>query len=307
MRRLNLDQLQALNDVVQLGSFSAAAERRGLTQPAVSLQVRQLEERLGIRLVERGGKRVRATAAGLVLIERAKRIDEAVADALESVAEHRSGISGRVSLGTGATVCIYVLPPILKELRRAYPGLEIVVSTGNSPEILKALEENRIDAALVTMPVPGRSLRATPVLNDELVAVFPMAEAPMRASVTAAMLAERPVILYEAGGHARGVIDRWFKAGGRRCRPIMELGSVEAIKKLVEAGLGAAVLPRLAVADPSLTEGMAIRPLRPRVYRRLALVLRRDKHVDRGLGELVRAIGALAPSAGRGAGATARP
>ncbi|MBV9521711.1 MAG: LysR family transcriptional regulator, partial [Alphaproteobacteria bacterium] len=116
MRDLNLRHLQAFTDVVELGSFSAAAERLNLTQPAVSLQLRQLESRLGVRLIERIGPRATPTVAGSALLDHVHRIEAAVADALDAMAHHRAETIGRVRLGTGATACIYLLPPLLRRL-----------------------------------------------------------------------------------------------------------------------------------------------------------------------------------------------
>src|SRR5271156_1820858 len=106
MRALNLDQLAAFAAVVELGSFSAAAARLNLTQPAISFQIRQLERRLGLRLVERIGRRARPTAAGLDLLPHIRQIDAAVAGAIKAMTYHTQGIAGRVRLGTGATACI---------------------------------------------------------------------------------------------------------------------------------------------------------------------------------------------------------
>jgi DNA-binding transcriptional LysR family regulator len=184
------------------------------------------------------------------------------------------------------------LPPVLRALRQKFPALEIVVSTGNSPDIVAALERNSIDVALVTLPAPGRSLQAVWTRDDEMVAIFPPAAAPLPARVTAAFLAERPLVLYEAGGHARRVIDDWFLRAGVAAKPVMELGSVEAIKKLVGAGMGCAVLPRLALAERG--DKLLSRVLSPRLHRKLALVLRRDKQLDRGLRAFIKTLAALA-------------
>lgn len=289
MRRLSLDHLQTFADVVELGSFSAAARRLNLTQPAVSLQIKQLEGRLGVRLIERVGRRAHATAAGRDLLGHVHEVDAAVAGALAAVADHREGGSGRLRLGTGATACIYLLPPVLRALRQKFPALEIVVSTGNSPDIVAALEANTIDVALVTLPAPGRSLQSVWTRDDEMVAIFAAGTAPLPARITAEFLSSRPLVLYEAGGHARRVIDDWFTRAGVAVKPVMELGSVEAIKKLVGAGMGCAVLPQLALAERS-GEKLIARPLSPRLHRKLALVLRRDKQLDRGLRAFVKTL-----------------
>lgn len=293
MRGLNPDQLAAFATVVELGSFSAAAARLNLTQPAVSFQIRQLERRLGVALLERIGRRAQPTAAGRELLPHIRRIDESVAAALEAVGHHSRGVAGRVRLGTGATACIYLLPPVLRELRRRFPSLEIVVRTGNTPDILKALEENGLDVALVTLPASGRMFEAEPLIDDEIVAVFAAGtEAP--GPLTAPALAAMPVVLYEPGGNARRVIDDWVHAAGVSLKPVMELGSIEAIKQLIAASLGCGLLPRLAVAGETISGWLAIRSLSPLLYRRIGLVLRRDKRPDRALKEVIAAIRGLA-------------
>lgn len=288
MRGLNLDQLEAFAAVAELGSFSAAAARLNLSQPAVSFQIRQLERRFGARLVERVGRRAQPTAAGRELLPHIRRIEATVAGAVEAMAGHAQGVAGRVRIGTGATACIYLLPPILSELRRRFPLLEIVVRTGNSPDILRALEDNALDAALVTLPAPGRMFDVEKLIDDEIVAVFPPGFAAPRA-VSPAALAELPVLLYEPGGNARRVIDDWFREAGIALKPVMELGSIEAIKQLVAAGLGCGLLPRLAAGEGPL----AAHSLAPPLYREIGLVVRRDKIPDRGLRELMRALQGL--------------
>ncbi|BBK32740.1 DNA-binding transcriptional LysR family regulator [Stella humosa] len=293
MRSLNPDQLEAFVQVVRLGSFSAAAARLNLTQPAISLQLRQLEQRLGVRLIERVGRRATATAAGLELMGHAARIEAALLAAGEAMASHAKGEVGRVRIGTGATACIYLLPPVLAGLRQRLPALEIVVTTGNTPEILRAVEDNLLDAALVTLPAPGRMFQVRPIVEDPFVAIFPAGE-ELPARATPGLLSARPLVLFEPGARTRSLVDAWFLAGGLPARPMMELGSVEAIKEMVGAGLGCSVLPGMAMAagHPRL----AWRPLSPRLARSLALVMRQDKPLSRGLRETVAALVRLGES-----------
>ena len=292
MRGLNLDHLRTFASVIELGGFSAAAQRLNLTQPAVSLQIRQLEQRLGVRLVERIGRRATATAAGQDLLDHVQRIEAAVAGAVDAMAYHATGTVGRVRIGTGGTACIYLLPPILRDLRQRHPTLEIVVSTGNTPDMLKAIEANSIDVGLVTLPAAGRTLQVTPVLDDEFVAIFPTGDTPPK-TVTAAALAERSVVLYEPGANTRRLIDEWCLGGGALLKPVSELGSVEAIKELVAAGIGCGVLPRMALPAKEVAGKLIVRSLSPRLYRKLAIVLRRDKPLQRGLREVVDALSAV--------------
>jgi DNA-binding transcriptional LysR family regulator len=149
------------------------------------------------------------------------------------------------------------------------------------------------------LPAPGRMFAATPLVDDEIVAVFPDGMRPPD-PVTAAALAQLPVVLYEPGGNARRVIDDWFRDAGVSLKRVMELGSIEAIKQLVGAGLGCGLLPRLA-ADGSRPAGVLMaRSLSPALYRRLGVVLRRDKKPDRGLREVLRRLSNLGHADGLG-------
>ncbi|HEY9270525.1 LysR family transcriptional regulator, partial [Achromobacter sp.] len=249
MRGLNLDHLRTFAQVIELGSFSAAAERGGVTQPAVSLQIRQLERRFGLKLVERIGRRAGPTAAGLELLEHVRVIDTALAQAELAMTAHASQVSGRVRLGTGATACTYLLPPILADLRRRFPALDVVASTGNTADMLRGLENNTLDIGLVTLPAPGRMFEVTPVLDDEFVAIFPARDpAAIPAAATPQALAQLPLVLFEPGARTRRLVDDWFEQAGLAAKPVMELGSTEAMKEIVAAGLGCAILPRLAVS-----------------------------------------------------------
>jgi DNA-binding transcriptional LysR family regulator len=281
MQRLNLDQLGTFVKVVETGSFSAAAEKLGLTQPAVSLQIRQLEKRLGATLIERVGRKTKPTGAGLELLGHADRIDAAVGSAIESVARHAADVVGPVHLGTDTTISIYLLPPVLGALRQRYPNLEIAVTTGNAAGIVKAVEENRIDLALATLPVSGRAFEVTPVLDDAFVAIAPR-DMTLPQRLTAANLAKLPLIITETGSASRRIIDRWFVRGDATINPAMSLGSVEAIKAMVIAGLGCGIMPEMAVRDAARAEFL-VRPLSPHLKRTLGVVIRKDKRLSKGL------------------------
>lgn len=294
MRGLNLDHVKAFTEVARLGTFSAAAEQLNLTQPAISQQIAQLEKRLGVSLIERLGRRAMPTAAGLELIDHAAQIDGAVAAALERLSRHRSGEIGRVRLGTGATAAIYRLPPMLRRLRQRLPSLEITIATGNTSDVVKAVQDNALDVALVTLPAGGRNLEVTPLLDDEFVAVTARDGLELPARVTPQVMARLPMIMFEPGGQTRLVTDQWFFQGGVELKPNMALGSVEAIKRLVGVGLGCAILPAVALQEPGDRGRLVVRRLAPRLYRKLAIVVRRDKVLQRGLRETVRALHELA-------------
>jgi DNA-binding transcriptional LysR family regulator len=279
MRNLNLDQIEALREVVALGSFSAAAQRLNLTQPAISLQIKQLEARLGVRLVERVGKRAFATAAGSDLLVHGRRLFDEAAAALATARRHRGGIAGRVRIGAGATACIYILPAALRELTVNYPDLEIIVTTGNSDDIVHAVDDNALDLALVTLPVRGERIAVTALLDEPLVAVLPPASAAP-ARLGPADFAGLPLILYERGGTTGRIIEAWFARAGIAAKPVMELGSAEAIKRLVGVGLGRSILPEISVRAEAASGELGVRRLAPALIRTLGLVQRRDKPTE---------------------------
>ncbi|VVO08680.1 HTH-type transcriptional activator CmpR [Pseudomonas fluorescens] len=295
MHGLNLKHLHTFAQVIEHGSFSGAAERQGLTQPAVSLQIRQLETWLNLKLIERVGKRIKPTSAGNTLLEHIGRIDAVVEDALLDLSSHAQGVAGQISIGTGATACIHLLPPILQTLRRKFPALDVRVSTGNTDGILRAVEENRLDLALVTLPAAGRSLSISPLLEDEFVVIFSSEQADVPQCVTPQSLASMPLVVFEAGSSTRLLIDEWYLQAGLRVKPVMELGSIEAIKEMVAAGLGYSIVPAMSVASTHYRRGLRVEPLKPPLSRTLGIVLRQDKPLSKALRQVLAALQTLAP------------
>ncbi|MCW2485010.1 LysR family transcriptional regulator [Candidatus Symbiopectobacterium sp. NZEC127] len=296
MAQFNLDQLVTYKLVIQRGSFTSAATALGISQPAVSLQIRQLEQALHVRLIERTGRGVRPTAAGLALLDHCDHIENAVNAALHAVAQHQQDISGTVMLGTGATACIHLLPTLLCQLQKAYPRLSIGVRTGNTQHIVRAVEENSIDLGLVTLPVSGRSLSVTPVIKDEFVAIVQADSTGDIRTLTPKVFAEQPLIAFETGSHTRQLIDDWLHAEGKTTNPIMALGSIEAIKRMVSAGLGYSIVPSMSVMTPADKAGLSVYPLEPRLHRTLGIVMRQDKVINRSMAKVLEHIHTLADS-----------
>jgi DNA-binding transcriptional LysR family regulator len=275
---LNPAHLRTLQHVVRRGSFSRAADDLHLSQPAVSWHIRQLEERAGLPLVERVGKRAVATRAGEILLAHAERAFDEIEAARQALDGLRGVVAGRLRLGTGATASIHLLPTLFRRLHTAHPALELVVVTGNSAEMAAAVAANQLDLALVTLPVSARSLAVTPLTVDPLVAIAPAGrEWRRRSPLTARDLAGHPLILYERGGTIRRVIDDWFRRGKASPRVAMELGNAEAIKKLVGAGLGLSIASAMAVGAEVKAGALRAIPLHPPLARRLGVVRRRDK------------------------------
>ncbi len=298
---VNPVHVRTLRAVVRHGSFSRAAESLRLSQPAVSLHVHNLEREVGLPLLERMGKRAFPTRAGEVLLAHAGRAFAELEAAHQALQQLRGVISGRIRLGTGATASIYLLPSLLRRLRGRYPELELIVVTGNAPEITTAVADNDLDLAIVTLPVRSRQLAVSPFVEDELVAIAPAGASWRRVRTLAPdELARHPLILYERGGTIRRVVEEWFRRGGAVPRVAMELGNAEAIKKLVSVGLGLSVTSAVSVRAEVRTGNLVAIRLVPPLSRQLGVVRRRDKPPSPALDVFLSALDDLRASLARG-------
>lgn len=276
---INPVHVRTLQTIARSGGFSRAGEILHLSQPAISHHVRHLERVLGVPLLVRRGRRASPTEAGAVLLEHAGRAFKVLDEAREAIQRLRGRVAGRVTVGTGATASIYLLPALLRRLRTRHPDLELVVVTGNAGEIASAVSRGELDVGVVTLPIAvGRGLLVSPFYVDRLVAIAPPDRRwRRRAPMTAAELAREPVILYERGGTIRRVVDDWFRRGRATPRVAMELGNAEATKKLVGAGLGLSVVSEIAVKADARAGALNLIPLRPALHRRIGIVRRRER------------------------------
>ena len=275
---LQLAHVRTLEVVARHGSFSRAATELNLTQPAVSMQVSQLEQRLGLPLLERVGKRAFPTRAGEVLLAHAARAVAELEAGVAMVQRLRGLVAGRVRIGTSASISIYLLPPVLRRVRARHPEVELVVVTGNAPEIARAVVANTLDVGIVSLPVRERELTILPFYRDELVAIAPPeARWRRRRTIGAAELARETLILFEQGSTQRRVVDQWFRGAGVSPGQAMELGNTEAIKKLVGAGLGLSMGSWFAVRNDAQARRLVALRLIPRLVHQRGIILRKDK------------------------------
>lgn len=285
MRELNLDQLRTLVAITDLGTFSKAALALHLAQPTVSLHISELESRLGAALLVRGQKTVQPTSAGAVLVERARRLLRDADDAVDAIQRHVEGRVGRVRLGTSTGVVVYLLPQVLKAMELAHPGIDVEVSILGSSESMARLAQGTLDVGLVATPQPAqRGLVMSPWRSDPMMAFVPQGwvEGTGRKgkpkTATPQWLAERPLIFNDASTHLYRLTMAWFAEAGLTPRARIELNFTEAMKSLVAAGYGAAVVPLELMAgekvSPLLLPGVQVLPLRPALARHTAVVHR---------------------------------
>ncbi|MDA0747761.1 MAG: LysR family transcriptional regulator [bacterium] len=248
--RMDLSQLRGFLETAREKSFTRAAEKLFLTQPAVSLQIKALEEELGERLFERRGKQVLLTEAGRLLFVRAEEILEKTEQARQDLTALRELRTGRLCIGTSDTNCAYVLPPAVKAFRRVHPGVEIRLTDRMSPEVVRLVLEGGVDFGLATLPVSEPRVQASPLFLREDVAIchpeHPLARA---GRVSVADLGGHTMLALEQGSTSRGLMDRLFAEVGVVATVSMELGSIEVMKRFVEIGLGIALVPEVAVRE----------------------------------------------------------
>jgi len=277
MRELNLDRLRTLLTVADLGSFSAAAKALHLAPPTVTLHVAQLEARLGTRLLHRAPAGVTATSAGGVLIDKARRLLAEADDLLQTVQRQVASRGGRVRLGASTGALAHLLPQALEALAARHPQIEVQVAVVTSDEALARLAAGSLDVGLVALPQPAvRGLRVQPWRRDPVLAFIPAAWQPPR-QVTPAWLAARPLIANDRGTRLSRHTDQWFAAAGLRPQARIELNYNDAMKSLVAAGYGAALLPHEAGAPPPDAR-ITVRPLKPALSRALGIAHRARGH-----------------------------
>jgi DNA-binding transcriptional LysR family regulator len=273
MREINLDRLRTLLAVADLGSFAAAARALHLAPPTVTLHVAELESRLGARLLVRGRGPVAPTGVGQSLIDRARRLLAEADDALEAVRSQVLGRSGRVRVGASTGAIAHLLPQALQQVSQQHSGIDVQVAVLTSAETLSRLAAGTLDVGLVALPqAPVAGVHIRPWRRDPVRAFVP-ADWDAPRTLTPAWLAARPLILNDAGTRLSRLTSDWFARAGLQPRARIELNYNDAIKSLVAAGWGAALLPHEAgAAEPEVR--IAMRALKPALWRPLGLAYR---------------------------------
>ncbi|MBD2865316.1 MULTISPECIES: LysR family transcriptional regulator [Paenibacillus] len=276
----NMEWYRAFYEVAQTGSFSKAAERLFITQPAVSHSIKQLEFRLGGALFFRTSRGVKLTAEGEVLYKFVSQAHHFLENGEKKIAEMRNLMAGEVKIGAGDTLCRYYLLPHLDSFHRQYPELKIQVTNRTSRETIALLKEGRIDFGIVNLPMHSDDrqlhIRESMQLHDCFVAGRtgrPDPESPRSWDELAAL----PLLMLERGSSIRRYVDAFAESKGVRLQPEIELGSIELLVQFAGIGLGIACVIRefvgVELADGTLSEVRLADPLPPR---NVGLVTLRD-------------------------------
>ena len=284
-------RLQVFHSVARHLSFTKAAEALHMTQPAVTFQVRQLEEQFNTRLFDRTHNRISLTEAGERVYHYAKQIFELYARMEGEVRELTGEVSGVVILGASTTIAEYMLPSLLGAFKRKFPDVVIRLQVSNTDGIVAMVEDNAIDLGVVEGPVTNKSLAAEVFRIDKLVAVLPP-EHPLAGSdrVPVADVLKYPFIAREEGSGTREVTFDYLRGAGLEPADltlVMELGSPESIKGAIEAGMGISILSRSTIAKELRLGTLTGVDLEPPLERPFSFVHQKQKFRVRAIEELL--------------------
>ena len=246
---MELYQLRCFVAVIEEGGFNRATTRLHRTQPAISYQIKQLEDELGVPLIHRRSRGISATDAGRVLLQHAQEILELERRARDSLAQLGDGVSGEVRIGTVNSVGIYLLPDVLRAMRIKYPAARPTVLYRNSAEVMESLLADKIDLALVANPRPHRRLRQETILIEPVSLVCGRSH-PLhgRTSVRPADLKGLQFISLTPDSPTGELVRDYLHRMGVTVEPVVSTDNVETVKKMVEVGLGVALLPDMVTS-----------------------------------------------------------
>jgi len=256
---MEIRQLKAFLVIAETQTFTAGARRLNITQAAISMQIRQIEDELGIQLFTRTPRRVIITEAGEALLDRARRILNDHDGAVAEIAEIAGGQFGRLRIGTASgTFAMNQLPSIILQLQKSRPYADVTVHSGTSHELVERILNGEVDTAFVSLPVENLNITTETLFTDELVAIahpkHPMAN---ERQINATALANEDLILGEQGGNTRRMIDEFFANANVRPHIVMELARQEAINEMVENDLGVGMAGVKSVAR-SVADGKLV-------------------------------------------------
>lgn len=279
---MDFDQLHTFLEIVRLKSFSKAAQTCFRTQPAISAQVRQLEQELRADLFERFGSRISLTTAGKIFAEYAEQMLDLRRRLQDAVAELERNPRGELVIAANEATCIYVLPEVFAGYKKLFPAIQLQVDRSYGVRVVEAVMENTADFGVTQLPVQEKRLQAVPIYSDEIRLIVPGRHALAKCrAVSPAELAGHALLLPKSGT-TRTRLNAWLEPVEDELTVSMELDSTEMIKRFVMAGVGVSFLAESNCRDEVTAGKLAAIPLAPEpMVRRLALIYRKDKALSK--------------------------
>lgn len=281
MANLTLKQLRYFEALARLGHFGHAAEASAISQPALSMQIRDLEAGLGTALFDRGARTIRLTGFGEEFATRAREILRLVEELEDASRIARDQMAGRLRLGVIPTVAPYLLPQVIADLTQVYPALDLQLRETITPKLLAELGEGRLDCAIVALPVSEPSLVEVPLFTEEFVLVRPLADAA-KPVPGATDLREMRLLLLEEGHCFRDQALSFCKLQAAAPRELMDGSSLTTLVQMVGAGIGVTLIPEMAVAVETRLAPVSVAAFgAPRPSRQIGMVWRRSSPLAR--------------------------
>lgn len=279
---MDFDQLETFLEVARLSSFSRAAEKRFRTQPAISAQIRGLEDEIGAKLLDRSGGKVSLTGAGKAFQKYAEDAIQARRDVVTAMAEMERVPRGEIVVGANEGTCLHVLPEVFSEFKKQYPGVSVNINRLESAGILSGIIDNSVDFGVMSLPVNDNRLTVVSIHRDELVIITPPRHPLSKAkSATLADASQYPLLIPEAG-HTRDAIEQYFHERKLKLNVSMELDSSELLKRFVAADVGIGFIAHSNVLEDVRAGVLVALTIADATIRRdLALVFRKDKALSR--------------------------
>ena len=279
---MDFDQIETFLEVARLCSFSRAAEKRFRTQPAISSQIRALEEEVGVKLLDRSGGRVSITASGKIFQKWAEETIDARKAVLTAIAEAERIPRGEIVVGANEGTCLHILPEVFAEFKKQYPTVAVNIKRADYARILESVVDNSVDFGVVSLPVTDNRLTVVLIHRDELVIIAPPHHVLAKSQSTAvADVAKFPLLVPKAG-HTRDALENLFYERKLKPQYSMELDSSELLKRFVAADVGVGFIAR-SNAEEDVRAGVLamINIADAQIRRDLALVFRKDKALSR--------------------------
>lgn len=290
MNALTLKQFRYFEALARLGHFGRAAEASAISQPALSMQIKELETTLGLALFERGARQVRLTAFGETFAGRVRDILRAVDELHDLARAAQDRLFGRLRIGVIPTVAPYLLPTLIGRLAAGAGGLDLHIRETLTPKLLRELAEGRLDAAIVALPVSEPSLTEVALFAETFVFVRPMRDAlkpvPGRES-----LAEMRLLLLEEGHCFRDQALSFCGMGAGRRQELLDASSLSTLVQMVAAGIGVTLIPEMAVPVETRSAAVAIAHFpEPQPTRTLGMVWRKTNPLAAQLAQLAETV-----------------
>ena len=279
---MDFDQLETFLEVARLSSFSRAAEKRFRTQPAISSQIRALEEEVGAKLLDRSGGKVSLTAAGKIFLKYAEQTLESRKAVLTAIAEAERVPRGEIVVGANEGTCLHILPEVFAEFKEQYPTVAVNIKRADYARILESVIDNSVDFGVVSLPVTDSRLTVVLIHRDELVIITPPQHPLARMKSASVADAARFPLLIPKAGHTRDALEELFYERKLKPQYSMELDSSELLKRFVTAEVGVGFIARSHVLEDLRAGALSVIPISDAQIRRdLALVFRKDKALSR--------------------------